>query len=139
MIQNRLIKLNLFQYLVIAFKNFYRIPALLFFRHIMYCRFLNMRKRMLHSARKGVHRDSPAILRCINCRLCRLHNSGALQSGNFCHLTSKFTGQFFCIDPVTVLLHHIHHIDCNNNRNTKFGKLRRQIQVSFQICTVDDV
>ena len=39
----------------------------------------------------------------------------------------------------TVLSYNIHHIYCDNNRNSKLGKLGRKVQISLKICTVHNV
>ena len=48
-LQNRLIKLYLFEHLIVAFKNLDSIPTLLFLGKIMYRRLLDMSQCMLYS------------------------------------------------------------------------------------------
>ena len=50
MLKCSFIKLYLLEYLIISLKNLNGIPALLFLRQIVYCRFFDMRQSAFHSS-----------------------------------------------------------------------------------------
>ena len=134
-----LVKLQLFQNLVVSFKNFDGIPSLLLFRQRMHGSLFDMRDCMLNAARKGVLRNGFAVLCGINCSLCRFHDARALERGNLNNFAAKLTGKLCGIDLIAALADNIDHVDCNDHRNAELRKLRRQIQVSLKVGAVDDV
>ena len=62
MIEGLLVKLQSFHDLVVTFKQFDRIPALLFFRQIVDTSLFDMCQGMFDIAGKGVHRNGLAVL-----------------------------------------------------------------------------
>ena len=137
--QNLRIDRQLIKHLIVSLKDLNRVPSLLFLRHVMYRSLFDVRQRVFNNAREGMHRNRLAVLCRVNRRFRRFHHACVLQGGDFNNLASKLSGKLFGIDLVSVFLYDIHHIDGNNHRNTEFRQLSRQIQISLQIRTVDDV
>ena len=131
---------QLFQYLFIPFKHLDGIPSLAFFRHIV--------QQFCFDVRNGVFYITAEAMLCnhrLSC-LCNLYrkvccfcNTGALQSGDLYDLTTQFFFELLNLNLVTCLLYDIHHIQCNDNRNTQFYQLRSQVQVPLQVGCIDDI
>ena len=81
--------IEVLQDFLVSLKNLDRIPALLFFREVVYNGFLDMRDRMLDGPGEGVLRNGFVPLRGINCALRRLHDAGSLQRGDPHHAASQ--------------------------------------------------
>ena len=139
MIHRCLVDVQLLKHLVIALKDLDGVPSLLFLGQTVNSRLFDMCQRMLDHARKGVHRNGLAVLRSIDRCLGSLHDARALQCGDLNDLAAELTGQLRRIDSVAVLLDDIHHINGEDDRDTKLGKLCRQVQVTLEVGTVDDV
>ena len=101
--------------------------------------FFDMRDCVFDRAAEAVLRDCFRSLRRLDCRFRCFHNPGSLQRRNFNDLAAERAGHFCRIDFVSVLFNDIHHIDGNHNGNSELRKLRRQIQISFQVCSVHDI
>ena len=86
-----------------------------------------------------MHRNCLRVFCRVDCRFCRFHDAFVLQSGDFHDFTAKLAGKFCGINLIAVLFYDVHHVDCDNNRDSKLGELRCQIKVSFEVRTVDDV
>ena len=127
------------EHLVVALENLDGVPTLLLLGHIMYRRFLNMGDGVLHRAGKRVLGDGFAVLCRVNRRFRRFHNAGAFEGGDLHNLTAQLAGKFLYVDLIPALFHHVHHVDGDDNRDPKLGKLGGQVQVSFQIGAVHDV
>ena len=84
-------------------------------------------------------RDGFILFRCLNCCLCRFHDSGSLQGGNLHDSAPQFSGQLPEIDLVPVFLYEVAHIDRHDDRDPELHKLCRQIQISLQIRPVNNV
>ena len=48
-------------------------------------------------------------------------------------------GQFFNVDLISVFLYDVHHVDRNDHRDSQLCQLRGQVQITLQVCAVDDV
>ena len=131
---------QLFQNLFIPFEDLDCIPSLLFLRNVMQEFFFNVCNGMFYRAAKGVLRNSRFhFLCCSNGFIGSFLNTGALQCGNFNNLASQFLGKLVNADLVAALADNVHHVDGNNDRNAQFNELCGQIEVTLQVCTINDV
>ena len=138
-LQYALIDIQGGKHLVITLKDLDGVPALLLLRHIMHGRLLDMRQCVLHAAGEGVLRNGLAVLGGINGSLGGSHHAGPLQRGDLHHLAAQLAGKLFYIDLIAVLLHDVHHIDGDDDRDAKLGQLGGQVQVTLQVGTINDV
>ena len=129
----------MFQHLVVPFKNLDGIPALLFLRQTVHSRLLNMSQRMFHRTGESMLWNSLCALCGLDCRFRRFHHTVSLQGGNLHHFTAQLAGKILRIQLITVLLHNVHHIDGNHHRYAKLYQLRGQVQIPFQVGSVNDI
>ena len=125
--------------LVVTLEDLDGVPALLLLGHGMYGGLLNVGNGVLHGAGEGVHGDGPSAVGGPDGLLGGQHDAGALQSGDLHHLAAQLPGQLLGVDAVTVLLHHIHHVDGHHNGNAQLGELRGEVEVALQVGAVDDI
>ena len=131
---------QLFQHLVVPFKDLDCIPSLLRFRTVMQAGFFNMCDGMFHTAAELVLGNHGNLaFRSFHCLLGSFINACALQCGNFHNLAAQFLCQLVDADLVAVLADNVHHVDGDNYRNAKLHQLCGEVQVAFQIGAVDDV
>ena len=125
------VQIHLSQHLVVPLKDLDGVPALLLLRQIMYRSLFNMSQRVLYHAGKGVLGNGMAVLCSLYRSLGSLLNAGAFQCGDLYHRAAQLPGQLLGVDFVAVLLDHIHHVDGNHHRDTKFHQLGGQVQVTL--------
>ena len=130
---------HLFKYLVVTLENLDGIPALLFLREIVDDAFLDVRQRVFHRAGEGVLRNGLFTACRRNRGFRRFHHAVTFKRGNLDHPAAELTGQLLGVDFVAGLVDHVHHIQRDDNRNSKLGELRGEVQVSFQIGAVNNV
>lgn len=87
----------------------------------MYSGLFDVGQRMLYHAAEAMLRHGLGSLSSLNGRFRRLHDAGALQCGDFQHLTAQFPGQLSDIDFVTVFTHHVHHVDRDYHWDSQLG------------------
>ena len=133
------VEFQLLQHLIIALKDFDGVPSLLLLGQTMNSGFLNVRDCMLHATGETVHRNGFGLLCRFDGFLGGNFDARAFQSGDFHDPAAQLAGKFADVNLVAVLADHVNHIDCNHNRNPEFGQLRGEVEVSFQVGTVDDV
>ena len=139
MFQNALIKLQLFLYLGIAFKDLDGVPSLLFLRQAMNRDFFDMRKGVLHRAGEGMLRNGLCPFRGGDGRLRGGFGSLALQRRDFHDPAAELTAELFDIDAVALPTDQVHHVQGNHHRNADLHQLCGQVEVAFQVRRVDDV
>ena len=137
--ENLLGEPELFDCLLIAFKELDCIPALLILRQIMHGSLLDMRDCMLNDTGEGMQRHLSAELCRLDCRLRRLHDAVALERRHFNDLAAEFLRKLIEIDFIAVFTDNVHHVDCHNNRNTDLNELCGQIEIAFEIRTVHNI
>ena len=80
------------------------------------------------------------LLLCDGYRLlCRLLDTGTLQGRNLNNLAAETLAQLICVDLVAILLYDVHHVDCHDHRNAELHDLCGQIQVTLDVCSVNDI
>ena len=131
--------LQLFEDLVVPLEDLDRIPALLFFRHVVYNCFFDVRKRVFHRAGEGMHRNGFGVLRSIYCGFGCFHDAGPFEGGNGNGLAAESLRQLVEVDLVLILLDDVDHVDRQDHRDAKFGQLCRQVEVPLQVGSVDNV
>ena len=130
---------QLLEDLVVALKDLDRIPALLLGGLVVQDGFLDMGDGVLNSAGEGVLRLGVRALCRGDRGLRRVHDAGALQSGDLNDLAAQLTGQLLDVDLVAVLLDDIHHVDGDDDRDSQLGQLRGKVEVALEVGAVDDV
>ena len=133
------IDLKVFHDLLISLEDLDGIPALLLLRHIVDDRFLDMSDGVFHRSGKSMLRDSFILFGRFDGRLCGIHDTDSLQSGNLHDSASQLPGQLPEIDLIPVFLYEVAHIDRHDDRDSEFHKLCRQIQISLQVRSVNNV
>ena len=71
--------------------------------------------------------------------LYRFHRSFAVQSRDRNDLAADLLAERVEVDLCTCLLNDIHHIHSNHDQNADLKQLCRQVKVSLQIGTIDDI
>ncbi len=138
--QSALVNLELFQNLFIPFKYLDCIPSLLFFRHAVQGSFFDVCNGMFYTAAKLVLRNHCLLLLCnFNCLFRSFLDTSTLQCRNFYNLAAQFFCKLCGANLVAALPNDVHHVDGYNNRNAQFYQLCGQVQISFQVCTINDV
>lgn len=99
----------------------------------------NVRESVLDGALKGVHREGLCVLRRLDCRLGRSHDSVAFKGGDLNYLAAELAGELIDVYLVAVLPDDVHHVDGDNNGDAELGQLGSEIEVSFEVRTVDYV
>ena len=130
---------QLLENLVVALKDLDRVPALLLGGLVVQDGFLDMGDGVLNSAGEGVLRLGVRALCRGDRGLRRVHDAGALQSGDLNDLAAQLTGQLLDVDLVAVLLDDIHHVDGDDDRDAQLGQLRGEVEVALEVGAVDDV
>ena len=69
----------------------------------------------------------------------QLLQAGALQSGDLQHGAAQLVGHLHGVDLVAVLLHHVHHVQGDDNGDAHLHDLGGQIQVALQVGGVHQV
>ncbi len=139
MLHDIVINLKLFNDFRISFKDFYCIPSLLIFGHVVKNCFFNVRNCMFNSAAEGVHRHGFAVFGGFDCLFCRCHDSVVFEGGYLYDFAPKLTRKFCNVDFVAVLLYNVHHVDCDDNRYAELCQLCCEVEVSLKVCAVYDV
>ena len=134
-----LVELEIFQDLGVSFEQLDRIPSLAFFRQIVNGRFFDVSQGVFDASAEGMQRDRLAVSGGFDRRIRRLVDVRPFQSGDADELHAHLLGQDVQIDLYAVLFDQIHHVDGDDDRNAQFRQLCGQIQVSFQVGTVNDV
>ena len=130
---------ELCEHLVVALKDFDRVPALLLFRHGVHGRLFDVGDGVLDRAGEGVHRDGLGALGGADGSLGSVHDAVALECGDLDDLAAKLTGELLDVDLITVLADDIHHVDGDDHGDAELGKLGGEIQVTLEVRAVDDV
>ena len=95
---------------------------------------------MFHAAAELVLRNHCLLLLCnLNGFFCCFLNACSFQCRNFHYLTAQLFCKLICINLITVFADNIDHVDGYNNRNAQFYQLCGQVQISFQVGTINDV
>ena len=131
--------IEVLQNFLVSLKNLDRIPALLFFRKVVYNGFLDMRNRVLDGSGECVLRNGFVLLSSFNCALRCLHYAASLQCGDPHHAASQLFREALRIDLIAVLLDKITHIHCQDHRNAELYQLCCQVKIPLQISAVDDI
>ena len=101
---------------------------------------LDVCKRMLYDTAEGM--TGNGLLtgpHCSNCSLCGLGDTVSLKCRDLTDNDTELPAQLLRVDLFPCLLQHVHHVDCENNRNTELSELCRKVEVSLQVGSVDDV
>ena len=61
------------------------------------------------------------------------------QSGDADNLTAHCLSKGIEVQNIAVFLYHVHHVDRHNDRNAKFLQLCGEIEVSLEVCSVNDI
>ena len=126
--------------LLIAFEQLDRVPAQQFVRNGSADLSLDPVQDILHLLRKGRCRcNARPSLRCGYGHRCRLVRTLVPDRRNLHDLAAQELAQLPNIDHIPILAHQIHHVDRYNNRDPQLEKLCRQIQIAFNIGSVDNV
>ena len=75
----------------------------------------------------------------LNCRFRNILTAFSFQCADRIYRGSDFSRQLLQINGVAVFVNQVHHIDGDDYRQTYFDQLSGQVQVPFQVGTVDDV
>ena len=95
---------------------------------------------MLHAAGKDMGKLFLFAFLCsCNTELRSLHRVLILQCRDLNNLAAKLLPELLNVNVVTVLTNQIHHVDCNYDRNSDLNQLCGQIQVTLNICSVNDI
>ena len=105
----------------------------------MYNSLLDMGNGVFYRSGKCVLRDGLRALCRLDSFLRSLHDTVALQCGDIYYFTAELTGELRKIDLIPVFLDDIHHVDRNNDRDTKLCELCGQVEVSLEVRTIDDI
>lgn len=139
MLKGRLVEVELRKHLVVALEDFYSVPSLLLLGESVDGGLFNVRESVLDGALKGVHREGLGALRRLDCRLGGVHDSVAFKGGDLNYLAAELAGELIDVYLVAVLLNDVHHVDGDNNGDAELGQLGGEIEVSFEVRTVDYV
>jgi len=69
----------------------------------------------------------------------QIFHSATISCHNRYNRNSKISLQPLYIDHITVGSDFIHHIQCDDHRNSEFRQLKRQIQITFQVIRINDI
>ena len=86
---------------------------------------LDVGQGVLHGAGKAVHGNGLSVLCRLDGGLGGLLDAGALQGGDLHDLTAELLAELGGVDLIPALLHHIHHVDGDDDGDTKLGELGR--------------
>ena len=139
MLKGRLVEVELCKHLVVALEDFDGVPSLLLLGQTVDGSFFDVGDGVLDGALKCVHRNSFGALCSLNGSLGSVHDSVTFKGGNLNYLAAELAGELIDVYLVAVLLDDVHHVDGDNNGDTELGQLGSEIEVSFEVRTVDYV
>ena len=132
--------IQLFQDFVITLEDLDGVPSLLLFRLVVQASLFDMCNSVFYTAAELVLRHHGNLaLSNLHCLLGSLVNAGAFQCGDLNNLAAQFLCQLVDADLVAVLADNVHHVDGYHYRNAQLHQLCGEVQVTFQVGTVDDV
>ena len=134
-----LVEVELCKHLVVALKDFNGVPSLLLLWQAVDGSFFDVGESVLDGAFKGVHRNSLGALCSLDSSLGSVHDSVTFKGGNLDYLAAELAGELIDVYFVAVLLDDVHHVDGDNNGDAELGQLGGEIEVSFEVRTVDYV
>lgn len=74
-----------------------------------------------------------------NRKVSRFLDAGALQRGDFHDLAAHHLFQLLNVNLIPIFLDDVRHVNSHDNRDAQLQKLRAQIEVTFQVGTVNDI
>ena len=102
--------------------------------------FFDVCNGMLYTAAEFVLRHHGNLaLSNLHCLFRSLVNAGALQCRDLNDLAAQFLCQLVDADLIAVLADDIHHVNGYHYRNTQLYQLCGEVQVTFQVGTIDDI
>ena len=138
--ENGSAQLDFFPNLLIPFEEFDGVPSQVVCRHLVFNGFLDVCDGVLHAAGVHVRGVSHGSLLCHFDRLInQLLAAVSLESTDRNDWTAQLFAQLRDVDAVSVLIHDVHHVQCDDGRNVQLQQLCGEIQVSLQVGGVDDV
>ncbi|CDD78662.1 unknown [Dialister sp. CAG:357] len=126
--------------IMVSFKYLDGIPTDEFLVHFVMDGFFNVRNGVFYaSGEYGRQAVLPAALGSLDGSFSSFLAALALQRGDFHDFAAQFLAHLLDVDLVPALLDEVHHVDCHDDRQPDFNQLCGEVQVSFQICTIDDI
>ena len=123
----------------VSLKELYGKPSLLFLRNKGLNGLLDVGDGVLHASCEDVGQLSLFLGSLGNGELCGLSRVVGVQGTDLDRLAAKLLSELCRVDPVTVLADQIHHVEGDDHRNADLHELGREIQVSLDVGSVDDV
>ena len=84
-------------------------------------------------------RDGLRVLRGVYSGVCCLHDALFLKSGDLDDLAAELAGELLNVDFIASLADDIHHVYRDDDRNAELNELSREVEVSLEVRTVDDI
>ena len=138
-LKDRLVEVELCKHLVVALEDFDGVPSLLLLGESVDGGLFNVRESVLDGAFKCMHRNGLGALCSLDSSLGSVHDSVTFKGGNLNYLAAELAGELIDVYLVAVLLDDVHHVDGDNNGDAELGQLGGEIEVSFEVRTVDYV
>ena len=124
---------------VISLKQFDGIPAALRLGDVRESEGFDLAECGLDIGGEGLDFRGHALFGHFHGSFGRFHDAGAFQCGDLHNGGAQLFGQFLDIDLVAVLFDDVHHVDGDDRRDAQLDDLCREVKVSFQVRTVDEV
>ena len=138
--KHRSAQLDFFPNLLITFEELNGVPSQVVCGHLVFDGFLNVCDGVLDAAGVHVRGVSHGSLLCHFDRLVdQLLAAVSLESTDRNDWTAQLFAQLRDVDAVSVLVHDVHHVQCDDGRNVQLQQLCCEIQVPLQVGGVDDV
>ena len=124
---------------VISLKQFDGIPAALRLGDVREGEGFDLCESRFDVRREGLRLRDHVRLCHFDGRFRGIHDRSALQCGDLHDRDAQVFGEFPDVDLVAVLFDDVHHVDGDDGRDPEFEDLCREVKVSFQVRTVDEV
>ena len=124
---------------VISLKQFDGIPAALRLGDVREGEGFDLCESRFDVRREGLRLRDHVRLCHFDGRFRGIHDRSALQCGDLHDRDTQVFGEFPDADLVAVLFDDVHHVDGDDGRDPEFEDLGREVEVSLEVRTVDDV
>ena len=139
-VNQRLVQLQLLLNLVITLEQLDGVPTQEAVINLALDGLFDMSDGMLNAASEHMGQlASPARLCSGNSHLSSLHAAFALQCADLNSLAAQLCAELLQVDLITILADQVDHVDGHNHRNTQLNQLGGQVQVTFNVGTINDI
>ena len=139
-VNQRLVQLQLLLNLVITLEQLDGVPTQEAVINLALDGLFDMSDGMLNAASEHMGQLASLARLCSgNSHLSSLHAAFALQCADLNSLAAQLCAELLQVDLITILADQVDHVDGHNHRNAQLNQLGGQVQVTFNVGTINDI